>query len=230
MKKILPIIIVLLVLIVAFLLKSNDKEQTDTVLGDELKLIDYNNGNGALVFNFLESKTERSKLSLAIDSDNNGTFEDNEWLVRDVLVLPKANKKNKVYFKAPDFFSGNQNVLVNLNDESLSKSVAVTISDTSTLLELGTITNPEEAMKGLGVKLALAEDELVEITQEGVPDITQKPGECGPTSAANGLISLINKHGEDKDKPASPEELIEELKKDMKWTNENGVLRERKIC
>lgn len=54
-----------------------------------------------------------------------------------------------------------------------------------------------------------------------VPDITQEPNECGPTSAANSLYYLAAAYGFSEKLPGSPEhprELIELLKKKMNWT------------
>lgn len=223
MKKILPVIIVIILLILGFYLFSNKGQQAgNKILGDQISLIDYNNGNGGLIIEFLSSKNDRYQLSLAVDNNNDQLFDESEWLLEDMMVLPKDGHKNKVYFKAPENFSGNQHVLVKLGDETLDTTVSVTSSDLSSLMDLDSITNPEEAMKGLGVNVALAQ-EVIEITQDDVPDIDQKPGECAPTAAANGLISLINKKGNQDDLPASPEELIEELKEDMNWDREDGV-------
>jgi|GEM_PF-6369298 len=218
MKKLYIIIIILLAFVALFIYFSRGKEKPNHTLGQELYLIDYNNGNGALVFNFLSDKDLRQALSLAIDSNNDQNFTDDEWVLQDIMVLPKEGASHKVYFSAPEDFSDDQYVLVKLGDEQVIKYTSIESQDISELMDLESVTNPEEAMKGL-FNRALAED-TIEITQDGVPDISQKPGECAPTSAANGLTSLINRNGQT---PQAPQEMIEELKQDMKWTRENGV-------
>jgi len=62
-----------------------------------------------------------------------------------------------------------------------------------------------------------------DVHSEDVPDFKQQPQECVPTAVANNLTSLVNKNG----KGATPQDskaMIEELKSDMFWTFEDGVL------
>lgn len=220
MKKYLPIIILILLIVLFFWLKSDNTEEEKAILGDNIKLINYQNGNGALMIDYLASNEQRLNLSLAIDQNNNKTFEDEEWLAKDMMVLPKSGQKTKIYFVAPENFTANQYAKVVLGRESKEVDIEIVDRDLSELMDLATVTDPENAMKGLGINVALAEEDIFEATQEDVPDIDQKPGECAPTAAANGLSSLLKKHGQD---VPNPDELIEDLKEEMKWTRDNGV-------
>lgn len=56
------------------------------------------------------------------------------------------------------------------------------------------------------------------VFRRGVPDITQKRNECVPTSTANSILWLAQEYNFKDKIPASQEALIEELKRDMKWT------------
>ncbi len=62
-----------------------------------------------------------------------------------------------------------------------------------------------------------------DVHTEDVPDFKQQPQECVPTSVANNLTSLVNKNGNGTN-PQDSKAMIEELKTDMSWTFENGVL------
>jgi hypothetical protein len=93
--------------------------------------------------------------------------------------------------------------------------------DVGTLHDLASVTDPENATKGFGT-IAYAQGDL-ELTQEGVPDLNQRPGECAPTAAANSLISLVDRYGGEDLIPGDPQDFIENLKRHMNWTAENGV-------
>lgn len=67
--------------------------------------------------------------------------------------------------------------------------------------------------------LALAQVEEINIFNPDVPDIDQGENECAPTSAANSLIWLAKKFEFEDKLPATPAELIGELKIDMNWAN-----------
>jgi hypothetical protein len=57
----------------------------------------------------------------------------------------------------------------------------------------------------------------------GVPDIEQSNNECAPVSAANTLIALAKRYGEDGRLPADLRVMLDELKRDMRWSLTGGV-------
>lgn len=109
-------------------------------------------------------------------------------------------------------------------EQSFEREIKEVVMQEKDLLELDKVTDPENSMKGTneaGVKMAQPATEASRLT----PDIGQRIAECAPTSAANSLISLVEEHG-DPEKMPSDSDLINELKGDMDWTPENGVLPE----
>lgn len=193
-------------------------------------------GKASVAVPFLRG-VEHAVVSVAIDLNKDGAYSQDEIVVKNRLVGTQDDWVNRFYFSHEARLEGNFNALVMLSGEDISidsfdtlpdgvESVAVNITvdsfEIGTLLDLSTVTNPEESMKGPGFNVAYAED--TDITTDGVPDISQRPGECAPTSAANSLISLINQNGNDDQKPDNQTGLIDDLKKDMNWTPQNGVL------
>lgn len=177
-------------------------------------------------------------LSAGFDVDGDGRFSTDEWLVQNIPVVPMAGQTRTYYVGEPTGLGSSVAVAVALDlrpvsDDVLSQptpsmekgavaDVAVQTYDASDLLALDTVTNPDEAMKGVGV--ALAQAELVSVIMNGVPDITQRPGECAPTTAANSIINLLNRNQDGAGDRLDPTELIDQLKATMHYTAENGVL------
>lgn len=62
------------------------------------------------------------------------------------------------------------------------------------------------------------------VFHEGVPDMDQKINECVPTSAANSLRWLAKGNNFTDKLPLSDTELLGELKDDMKWKVESGII------
>lgn len=92
------------------------------------------------------------------------------------------------------------------------------------LLDLASVTRPEESMKGWGAKAALAGEPATQATRGSVPDLTQRTAECAPTAAANNVMSLAEEHGTSPADLPTPTEIVDGLKADMDWTPADGVL------
>ncbi|MEW6183815.1 MAG: hypothetical protein AB1500_11710 [Bacillota bacterium] len=63
-----------------------------------------------------------------------------------------------------------------------------------------------------------AAPEDINFQREGVPDIDQRRNECVPTSTANSLIWLAEKYDFKDKMPATADQVIQELKNDMNWS------------
>ncbi len=88
-------------------------------------------------------------------------------------------------------------VRISLNGEEIERTISEIVREERDLLELQSVTKPEEAMK-FGIKTVFAKEPVTEAGRI-TPDIAQDPAECAPTSAANSIISLAEEHGmEDK--------------------------------
>lgn len=116
-------------------------------------------------------------------------------------------------------------------DEVIERDVSPTLSDEYIKpSDFEGITEPELSMKVGQTQVRQRASPTPTIPDSGqyhmanTPDLLQRPAECAPTAAANSLISLANKHGQDGKLPADSLTMIDELKGDMRWTPKNGVL------
>lgn len=112
-------------------------------------------------------------------------------------------------------------VEIAVDGEYVTRELSEVVREGTDLLELHKVTRPEESMK-FGIKMVFAKEPVTEAGRI-TPDIGQKIAECAPTSAANSIISLAEEHGME-DKLPPDEQIINELKGEMDWTPENGVL------
>lgn len=232
MKKIFTISVVVILALLAFFLFAPDKatdEYTDQdLVGDVLYVTSFTrtgkNGTGTMLLQvpFQDTLSNPGLLSIAVDVNGDNLFAPDEYLVEGYPVSPRKGWKSGYYASRKVALTDGLTVQVTVNDTQYLLATKMNLFEVGTLLDIGNITDPENAMKGFDTATAHAED-TNEITQENVPDISQKPGECAPTSATNGILSLIGKNGKPGDVPGTPEEIMEDLKKEMKWNRENGV-------
>ncbi len=204
-------------------------ELSTAIIGDGVKFYIFTSdgkptGRASVSIPFLRALGSASLINIAVDLNNNGGYEEKEWIIQDMPVQAKENWNNNFYFTIPDSFSDAKRARVVFGNEEKDMEIAAASFDAGRLFDLSSVTNPEEAMKGIGMNVAHAEEGAASVTIPDVPDIAQRPGECAPTTAANGLISLIQKYGDLEKLSGTEQDLIDELKSDMKWTAENGVL------
>jgi len=195
------------------------------VIGETITITQFQSGetinSSAMVsVPFLEAR-DSARVSVALDLNGDGTYGDEETVISNVPIRAQKDWKNGFYFTAGEGLEGVTTGQVTVDGEVFDVAVVLKTQDVGSLLELETITDPENAMKGIGTAYAQTD---VEISNDDVPDINQKPGECAPTSAANGLIDLVRENGSDDQQLGDPGELIEDLKEHMGWTRANGVL------
>jgi hypothetical protein len=218
-KYLIPIALIILAIVTVFLIPKEEY-----LISDKIQLTVYTSndnptGKALVTIPFLKS-TSRTNFDIIFDLNNDGNFSDDEQLVTGASLMPQKDWKTGAYFQTNLDLSKVTRAVVKYQDSQQEVAVAMKQSETGTLFDLQSVTNPNESMKGL-VNTALADEPIVEITTENVPDLNQQPGECGPTAAANSLTSLITKHGQN---PQAATDMINELKNDMKWTKANGVL------
>ncbi|RJQ36324.1 hypothetical protein C4552_03490 [Candidatus Parcubacteria bacterium] len=174
---------------------------------------------------FIRGLDGRAAMSVAADADGDESFADDEYLVRNAPVHPQANWASGVYVAAATPPAEGAKARVTINGAEYDATVAAKTMEVGELLDLASITDPENATKGWGIAVAQAQDQSgpVGITTGGVPDLSQRKGECAPTAAANSLISLVAKNGGEDLIPGDPQDFIENLKRHMNWTPQNGV-------
>jgi hypothetical protein len=158
-----------------------------------------------------------------------------EWVIKNMPVSPTKDWSSNLTFKSSSDFSGNQSVRVVVSkkrvgdtefnqdlkgDDFKVASVNVVLESLDEIFGAEIPDKPEESMKQGGN--APANTTVANPT--GVPDFSQRKAECAPTVAANGLYSLAIKNGAADKLPENPQEMIDGLKGDMKWTFKTGVV------
>jgi len=208
-----------------------DNLKTQNLVGDKLLVSTFTSngettGKALIQVPFIRSLEEDSQITIAVDTDGNGTFSDSEYLVSNFPVYAKENWRSGYYVVPGNPITDGMKARVAVGEKNYDVELETKVFDVGELLDLATVTDPENATKGWGITTIQAhgdEDGVVEITQNGVPDLTQRIGECAPTAAANSLISLVAKNGGEDLIPGDPQDFIENLKRHMNWTPENGV-------
>ncbi len=218
------------------------KQKNFEILKSEISGIFYSEQNqtsgGFIRVTPIKTLNENLFTSLAIDENNNQSFEEEEWKIKNFPTTFKENVNSGLAFKTTSQLSRQRKVkiivsLKKLNDTSFdtSNKEAQVLTQNITLTEekldeiYGTenTDNPNESMKQ-GTGNTATNVEIPKITDNSTPDFRQRSAECAPTSAANGLVSLAWKNGAADKLPETSLKLIDELKTEMNWTYKNGVL------
>lgn len=224
MKKKVIGLLVVLVLVQAGLWGYAKYFSQDQLFAGPARLTVYQGSGKALVQLPFVKDMPRSSLDIYLDLNGDGNLDNQEQVVSKAQVSGYVGKFSGYYFVMPETSSQITRAKVVLAEKSYELGVEQELQNAGTLLDMGTITDKENAMKGLGIVEVLAQAEPIEIVTEGVPDLNQRVGECAPTAAANSLISLVAKNGGEDLVPGDPVDFIQNLKQHMNWTPENGVL------
>jgi hypothetical protein len=228
MKKILIVVGVLIVIGLLFFFAGDGNFKTEKLVGKNMLVSTFTSsgestGKILLQVPFFRALEVAGLISIAIDTDGDGSFSESEYFVSDFPVRPQANWSSGYYALASVPITDGMRARITVSGDDYEATVNTKIVEVGELLDLATVTDPENATKGWGISVVYADEDVVEITQEGVPDLTQRKGECAPTAAANSLISLVAKNGGEDLIPGDPLDFIENLKRHMNWTPENGV-------
>lgn len=221
------VVIVGLLLVLSF----NGGFKAKRLVGDKLLVSTFTSGGettgkALIQVPFIRSLETDSLITIAIDTDKDGSFSDSEYLVNNFPVYAKKDWRSGYYVVPKNLITDGMKARVTVDGNDYDVGLETKVFDVGELLDLATVTDPENATKGWGISTTYAhgnEDGVVEITQDGVPDLTQRIGECAPTAAANSLISLVDKNGGEDLISGDPQDFIENLKRHMNWTPENGV-------
>jgi len=230
MKKTYIIGVVVIVIIgLVFILKTNKSPQDKQLVGETLLVSSFTSGGvetGKVLLQvpFVRTLETSRQISIAVDTDQDGSYSPNEYLVTDFPVRPRENWRSGYYAASGTTIDNGMQAQVTIDGKDYKAKVQTKVVEVGALFDLASVTDPENSMKGWGVSQAKADSHVIEITQDGVPDLNQRTGECAPTSAANSLISLVNRNGGDDLVAGDPQDFIENLKRHMNWTPENGVL------
>lgn len=225
MKKILIFAVIVSIIIFGFIRFGSDR---GGLVGEEILVSTFlsegeETGSVLIQVPFIQSTDARRRINIYIDLNEDGAFTENELLVNNFPVSPKKDWRSGYYASSESVIDDGMRALVEISGKEYEVSVATKAVDVGDLLDLSSVTNPELATKGWGMSVAYAEDSNVELSYDDVPDLTQRRAECGPTAAANSLISLVKRNGGDDLIPGDPQDFIENLKRHMNWTPENGT-------
>lgn len=225
MKKILilgGLVVVVVLLVVALANRSGkllgDNPSITLLGGRDVKF-------GLLYLPFLEATNKPIQVSVWLDKDADNQFSEAEMIIKDWTLQPRKNWKNGVPIQLAKLPETNASVKVLADSKEYLLKLGSLEENTNDLLELSKVTNPEESMKGWGnVTNAQGTDPATEAVRYAVPDLGQRIAECAPTAAANSIISLAEEHGVDLADLPTGTEIVDDLKGEMDWTPENGVL------
>lgn len=200
--------------------------------------------HGFFTVNFGLKQAKPVYLSAAVDWNKDGSYEDSEWMVTNAPARARADWNNNfpVIFPKEDLTGLKTHIVITdtvtdpahpVNAQQFDMPLSVTPYDIGTLIDLSTVTNPTESMKGDTVErpgtgtptASNTQDQGVpDSFQNDTPDLPQRKDECAPTSAANSIIRLAGDHNRIDAIPRDPTALIDMLKQQMGWTPQNGVL------
>ncbi|HEX9609098.1 MAG TPA: hypothetical protein VGA06_02730 [Candidatus Paceibacterota bacterium] len=226
MKNLLIGIVAIFVLVAGWFLFIRD---AGALVDDELLVSTFTSGGeptGKVLIQvpFLRTLEARAELSISIDVNKDQTFSEDEILVSGFPARAYKDWRSGYYAVSEIAIEDGMRARVLVDGVEHTAVVQAKLFDVGELLDLETVTDPENATKGWGAMTVYAQEgEEVTISQDGVPDLNQRKGECAPTAAANSLISLVDKNGGEDLISGDPQDFIENLKRHMDWTPENGV-------
>ncbi len=208
-----------------------------SLLGEEIKLYLYtvkNESTGALQVSvpFRESSGDSYLIDIALDLNQDGEIGADEWQVKDASAPLVQNLRNNYWLADEEkSLAAGDDVLaqINFRNESgagkaavLEKTVSIEAFELNDIFGFDVPGASEEFKRGGGLPFArvpVAEAKGEEVFRDGItPDLAQGPMECAAVSAANSLMSLAGTRDRLGDLPEFTGELIEELKKDMKYS------------
>ena len=223
---------------------------TDKILGQSIELYAYTAngealGGGTVSIPFVKDVDSSSRLytHVAIDFNQNGEFESNEWIVQNTPARIYVDYRNNfpIDFNAYQVDENlAQNVLAVITESpqegdpqanAIDKAIALVNIQSYELAEVLGFNIPgasEDLKRGpadvfsLTTSKALAQGSPVEVSatrNANVPDLPQGPMECSAVATANNLISLAGEHGALDKLPQNARDLVNELKSDMQFNN-----------
>lgn len=229
MKKlhILGAVTLLILALVAVLLLTSKESVAEPLIGEEVLITRFESGGrgtGKVLVQvpFVRSLQNGGDVRISVDQNADGSFGEGEAVVVDMPVIGRESWHSGYYANTDLEIVDGMSAEVLIEGTPHRATVKVHVVDVGELLDLETVTDPENATKGWGIEVAHAE-EVVQNVVADVPDLNQRKGECAPTAAANSLISLVAKNGGEDLIPGDPQDFIENLKRHMNWTPENGV-------
>jgi hypothetical protein len=216
------------------------------VLGEDITAVVYTlgdtpTGNAAVSVPFV-GESDGGFVNVVIDANGDGTLNtDTEWVVRNQEARVLADYRNNFSFAAGGVSIGDEPLVrVTFTPETfetpleqpadgevVERRVVFVQFNAGDVLGIDVPGAHEELKRGLGAVAQAQGSQSVSGTFNGaggsqVPDLPQGTMECTAVSVANNLISLAGKNSQLDDLPNTTQELVDELKQDMKF--KDGIL------
>ena len=196
---------------ILFYTAGRDKLVGETILVSSFTSDGTASGKVLVQVPFVRGLPTTETISVVVDTNQDGKFTADENLISEFPVMPKADWRNGYYAVSDDSITSGMKAQVTIGGKNYVATVDTKIVEVGPVFDLGTVTDPENSMKGWGMSIAYAQDNSVEINQEGVPDLSQRTGECAPTAATNSLISLVARNGGGDLIPGDPLGFLEKI-------------------
>lgn len=194
---------------------------------------------GFLSYNFNKSADGDWYAQGFIDANGDGTFSDNEWVVKNEPAHVVKDFPNRFSVTLPDSLKTSDApktvpVMIALTDAPVDTALAISKDNSHTLdaavettviddeFGLNVPGSSADLKRGVGiVNYAHAQETNTGVDSTNLPDFSGGPMDCFAIATANNLINMATEHGRRDDLP-DPQELIRELKDAMQWNN--GIL------
>src|SRR3989338_910741 len=205
-------------------------------------------GGGTLSVPFIANTDKEWFVNVLADFNNDGTFNTDEWVARNQVARVFENYNNNFVLDLSDIAltEGQQvNTRMVLTNNRLEQTWDGVAPKNSAARDSQALVQTYEMADIIGINVPGASEDLKRgplaaffapipqtayaqdsnintFRQQPMPDIRQDGMECTPTATANNLISLAQEKGRRNDLPQNPQDIINELKRDMQF--HNGVL------
>lgn len=202
-------------------------------------LTDY----GYIDFRFKETDSRRLWVQGVVDLNSDGTFSEDEWLVKNEQARVLKGFPNRFCFTLPSVMRGDFEapklagrlyltlepvVALEREYEPLKHYVDVEIVLEREILDTEFGIDVPGANEELKRGVYASDFEETGVPASGLPDLTGGPMDCFAIASANNLINLATLHGMRDRLPSDPKALIETLKQYMAYrdgiTNANFLV------
>lgn len=212
-------------------LRASDILETDSEMllyQAGMGLTDY----GYIDFRFKETDSRRLWVQGVVDLNSDGTFSEDEWLVKNEQARVLKGFPNRFSFKLPAalkvdleaqklagrlYLTLEPIVALDRDFEPLKHYVAVEIALEREVLDTEFGINVPGANEELKRGIFASDFEETGVPASGLPDLTGGPMDCFAIATANNLINLATLHGMGDRLPSDPKALIETLKQYMAY-------------
>ena len=155
-------------------------------LGDTYEFVAYSKAGAEVTYGTLYvgfTKETKDRMNAWLDINADGTFSDEEKVVTNFPFQSRKDWNTGFGVKFTGALPEKPRVKIELDTgDNVEATLKLTTAENEDLLELHTVTNPENAMKGWGGETVHAKEPVTSTYRPGVPDLGQRIAECAPTA------------------------------------------------